>query len=174
MVARQARHPDSAVVQKGTAAATGGKQFIPARIVNNSLNDLPTVCQRNGNGVYRIAVDKIACAVERVDNPLVFGYAVDCLPGLVQTRLFTQESMFRIGCAQHVDYGLFNVLVYFRDIIFRPLTCHVHTLEVETGPVNDGAGAACRLNGGVKHGVHKIPFLITNLCWLQAHFSWLF
>ena len=119
-------------------------------------------------------MNKIARPVEGVDNPLIFGDSVNGVSRFVQARLFAQETMFRVGSAQQVDNGLLNAFVHFRDIIFRPLTCHVQTLEVQAGAVDNCAGAACRLNGGVKHGVHKIPFLITNLCWLQAHFSWLF
>src|SRR5690606_19940243 len=73
-------------------------------------------------------------------------------------RFLAQERMVWIGGTEYIDNGLFDGAIDFRDIILGPFARHLQAFKIEAGAVDDRASTACRLDGGIKHRVHKIPY----------------
>ena len=65
----QAAAADAPPVELGAAAAAGRKQFLPQRIVDDTVLDAPGNGYGNGYGKHRKAMEKIARSVQRVDDP---------------------------------------------------------------------------------------------------------
>ncbi len=102
-------------------------------------------------------MDEIGGAIQRVDYPLVGRkFALGCLT--VQAGFFRQERMIRVGRAQHIDNGFFGATIDFRDIISGPFSGDLKAVKVNTGAVDNGTGAPGRLDGDIKHRVHKLGF----------------
>ena len=64
---------DAALVEEGATALAGGKQFVALGIEHHGLSKLPVMGERDRNRVLREAVNEVGGAVQRVDDPLVFG-----------------------------------------------------------------------------------------------------
>ena len=69
-------HAQATVVEVGAAAAGGGEQFVLRRVVYHRLGQYALVLQGDGYGVLRIAMQEVGGAIERIDNPDVFGVAL--------------------------------------------------------------------------------------------------
>jgi hypothetical protein len=63
----------------------------------------------------------------------------------------------------HIDDGLFGGMIHFRDIILGPFARNLQAFEIQAGAIDDGAGATSRLDGGIEHRVHKIPYLAKTI-----------
>src|SRR5690606_29288979 len=105
-------------------------------------------------------VDEVGRAVQRVDDPLkrwrlAAGACRLLLPGLL-----AQEGMLRIGRAQDLDDGLFGCTIDLGDVVARTLAGDLQLFQVEAGAVDDGACTPGRLDGGVEHGMHRIPYSV--------------
>ena len=65
----------AAVVEVGTTSLGGGKEVVAGRVVDYRLAQNALVQQGDGNRILRKVVEKVGGAIERVDDPLVFGFA---------------------------------------------------------------------------------------------------
>ena len=68
-------NPDAPFVQEGATTTHGGIEIVAHRIVDHRDGKLPPIHQRNRNAILRKAVQKIGGAVERINDPLIFGIA---------------------------------------------------------------------------------------------------
>src|SRR5690606_27084280 len=154
VIAGLAADPDTPVVQERTAAAAGGEQLVAGRVVDHGLRDLAALLQGDGNRIQRQAMNEVGGAVDWIDDPLEFGcFTAGALGPRLTARFFAQQGVGGIGRAQHIDDGFLGGTVHFRDIILGPFACYLQAFEIETGPIDDIAGTAGRLDGGVKHRV---------------------
>ena len=69
------------IVQEGASAASRGEQIVAHRVVHHALCHLSLVLQRNRNAVLREAVQEVGGAIERVDDPQIFGVGVGAFGG---------------------------------------------------------------------------------------------
>ena len=68
--------------------------------------------------------------------------------------------MVWIGGAEHIDNGLLGGTIDIRDIIAGTFAADFEPLQIHAGSVDDGAGAAGRLDGGIEHRVHVTVLLL--------------
>src|SRR3546814_4526800 len=81
VIAQLARHTNTPIVQEGTAATAGGKQFVARRIVDYGLRHLAALRQGNRDGIDGQPMNKVGRAVQRIDDPLELSRLVARLPG---------------------------------------------------------------------------------------------
>src|SRR5699024_9661302 len=102
------RYADTAIVQKGARSTAGRKQLVAVGIIDHRLNGTVVLGQSNGNGIGRVPMDKVGCAVQGINDP-AHAYTVS---GRLRGRwafagLFCQKAVIRISSLQHIDNGFF-------------------------------------------------------------------
>ena len=147
---------DAAVVHKRTDATAGSKQIVAFRVIDHGLLDLAFVGQRDGNGVLRVAVQKIGGAVQRIDDPLVFGGVAGAGAGF-----FGQDGMFRVGFENGLDDGGFRGVVDFGNKIVGFFLFDADDIQIQRSALDQTGGTAGCLDRDVKHGVHEQTFILT-------------
>jgi hypothetical protein len=145
-----ARYADAPVVQEGAAPARGREQLVARRVVHAGLRHLALVLQGDGDRVLRKTVDEVGGAVERIDDPQVFGGG----GGVARARFLGKDAVSRVGMLQGVDDGRFCGPVDFGDEVAAALGGDAHQVEVEGGAIDDRARFARGLDGRVEHRVH--------------------
>ena len=90
--------------------------------------DLATLPERDGDRILRKAVDEVGGAVERINDPDVFGVT---LRRFRDTGLFSNEAMIWVGLLLHLNDGLLGRLIDFADEIVRPLARDTYLIEIE-------------------------------------------
>ena len=68
-------HAYARVVEVGAASAAGGVEVVARRIIDDGLRHDAAMLERDGDCILREAVQKVRRAVERIDDPAVFGRA---------------------------------------------------------------------------------------------------
>ena len=77
----------------------------------------------------------------------------ESLAPCVVARFLGPDAVAGVGREQRLDDGLLAGMVDFGDEVVDLLLRDAHGLDVERGPVDDGAGGAGGLDGHVEHGV---------------------
>jgi choline dehydrogenase len=68
-----ARHPQAAIVHPRPGTLFSPVQFVLGRVKDHTRNDFALVFQTDGNRPMRQAVQKVGCAVQRIDDPATGG-----------------------------------------------------------------------------------------------------
>ena len=140
---------DAAVVEEGAASLGGGEQLVLHRIVDHRVRQAAAVLHADRDAILRKAVDEVGGAVERIDDPDVFGLAFGA-PGFLG-----MEVVVGIGVAHDADDRLLGRLVHLGDEVVGPLGLHLEAFAAKRGAVDDRAGLARRANRYGQDGVHK-------------------
>ena len=69
------------IVHEGAAPSCRGEEVVAHRVVNDALRHLFLVPHGNRNAILRKAVQKVGRAIERIDDPQVFGVGVGIFGG---------------------------------------------------------------------------------------------
>ena len=99
-------------------------------------------------------MNEVGGAVEGVDDPEVVGPILDGLATEGETGLLTQKAVARVGGREDLDDGGLAGLVDLGDEIVLVFSRHPQAVDVETGAVDDRAGATSGLDRGVEHRMH--------------------
>ena len=138
------------VVEVSAAPARGSEKLVLGRIVHHGLGDDAFVLQGDGYGILLEAVQEVGGAVQRVDDPDVFGVALGA-------ALFSQDRMVRKGIQQGFDNGLLGCAIHFADVIGVRFLGDGEVVEVIGGAVDQVSGATRGLHRDSEHGVHGLP-----------------
>ena len=141
-------HADAALVQAGAFAARGGVDVVALGGVNQRFLQYAFVQQGDGNGVLRVAVQVVGGAVQRVDNPFVFGASA-----AAAAAFFGADAVVGVGFADQVDNQRFGLAVDVGDEIVGGFVIHAQAVEVVGGAQHQVAGFAGGFVGDVEGGV---------------------
>ncbi len=137
----------AAVVQESATALGGVEQIVARRVVDDGLLHHATVCQRDRHAVHGEAVDEVGRAVQRVDDPDIFGM----LGAMRAARLFGEDAVVGIGLEKRFDDGFFSHLVHLGHEVIGRLGVDLQDVEVHRCAIDDRASSAGRLDGDVEH-----------------------
>ena len=135
------RHPEAPVVHEGALALLRGEQLVVDRIVDDGGDDLALALQGDGDGKERNAVQEVAGAVERVDDP-----AVGLVRALDHAALLHQEAVARAGLGQLPVQRLLGAVVGAGGEVGRALDGDLQLLQLAEVARQPAAG----LSGGAR------------------------
>ena len=103
---------DPSAVQKRALATQGVERLSADRVMGNRGDDVAVVCQRDDRRKVGHRGSKVACAVNRVDDPR---------PSLVNislvSRFLAQDGHGGVFSVEDVGYGFLGRNVYGRDYV---------------------------------------------------------
>src|SRR5690606_27005388 len=144
--------PDAPVVEGGAAAAAGGEQFVAQRVEHDAVLWLAVLHQRDRDAPVRPAVQVVAGAVERVDDPGRLRRQRRAAP-LLRTAFLAEARVFRVGPAQFLDHRLLGEAVDLAGVVHAVLLDDVERVELVHVPKQDAAARAGRLDHDVDDGL---------------------
>ena len=110
------------------------------------------------------AVQVVGGAVERVDNPFVFGFF-----GAATAAFFGGDFMLGIGFLQDFADDFFGSAVYVGNEVVEGFAVDFHGGQVVAGTQHHVAGAAGGFDSGVEDGIHISPIWVVGAgCRWQA------
>ncbi len=98
-------HANSLAVQLRTGAARGGELFVAHRVDDHRVFESVAVLQSDRDREVRYAVKIVGGAVERIDDPGVFG------AGERLAVFLAEDAVIRIRLVQYVDDRVFGVAI---------------------------------------------------------------
>ena len=114
--------------------------------------------QSDGNGKLRNSVNKVRRAVERINDPSVFGVFLAALTGF-----FTEECVIGVGGLKCFYNDAFAFFVHFSDIVAETLVRDLKIAAVTESDDLNLAGVASGLNCHVEHA-----FILHRQRWSRA------
>ena len=97
----------------------------------------------------RHAVQKVHCAVQRVDDPAVLGINGTCQPGFL-----AEKGVVTVGALEHRnDLGL-CLPVYLGDEVVVAFAVHLQRIQAAHALCNHTSGGARGADADVQHRMH--------------------
>ncbi len=131
----------AAIIEVGTTAAAGGKQFVMHRVVDDGVLKTVEVADGNGDADLRHAVDEVGGAVQWIDDPLEV-FIGDAPP------FFGENPMIGIGATHDFNDGGLGALINVSDKVIVRLSGDADFIDPVEAAVDDIASFAGRANGG--------------------------
>ena len=138
-------------VHRAAFASASDKFFLSERIQNNAVLDFTFKNAGNRDTKMRQVVGKVCCAVNGVDNPLVFSIGVFGFKDI----FLAHKVVVWINGLQFFDNNPFDFFVSVSDIVVRSLLGNldkVGTIECSDNMFTGSSGGS-KCHAG--HGFHK-------------------
>ena len=119
-----AAHVDGLAVEIGTPTLPGIETLIGTHLIDHTQQDLTALCQGDGYGIGRKAMNEIRGAVERIDHPKHLLVAMRC------QSLLGDEARLGQQLLQRLDNHALGGLVDIRHIVVGVLALHL--IDAET------------------------------------------
>ncbi len=144
------RDADAVVVEHGAAALAGGEQLVAVRVVDHGLGQLATLHERDGDAVLREIVQKVGCAIKRIDDPDILSILIGI------TTLLTQKTVGWISVSQSIDNRTFGGMIHFTDKVVIRLAANLQSAYILRCMGNNSASTARGFNRDGQHRMHRL------------------
>jgi hypothetical protein len=149
--------PNAAAIQLRTATATGGEFFATNRIEHDRMFELAAIFARNRHREMRNAVNEVGGAVERVDDPAIFGIA-----GATAASFFAEECVIGVGFSQQRNNFALGCSIDLGNEIVRGFFIDADFVDLIGGARNEFAGLTGSFESDGEHRLHEGNYLINE------------